>query len=142
MAFFSSLDQEKIKSAIQKAEHQTSGEIRVCVEKSCNIDPIARAAYLFKKLKMHNTLHRNGVLIYLAHKDQKFAIIGDSGIHQTVGHSFWEEAKDGMLKHFLDHKIVEGVLEAISKTGHTLKTLFPYESGKPNELSDDIYDKG
>jgi len=142
MAFFDSIQKEKIKTAIQEAEHQTSGEIRVCVEKNCKIEPISRAAYFFKKLKMNKTEHRNGVLIYLAHADKKFAIIGDSGIHKHTGHEFWEEVKDIMKAHFIDGKIQEGVVEAVHKAGHKLKKFFPYEEGKKNELSDDVYDKG
>jgi uncharacterized membrane protein len=142
MAFFDSIQKEKIKTAIEKAEHQTSGEIRVCVEKNCTIDPISRAAYFFKKLKMNKTEHRNGVLIYLAHEDKKFAIIGDSGIHRHAGDDFWQEVKEIMLSHFKTGKIQEGIVEAVLKTGHKLKKFFPFEENKKNELSDDVYDRG
>ncbi len=140
MAYFNPEQQEKIKQAIQKAEHLTSGEIRVCVEPSCKINPLDRAVYFFGKLKMQKTIHRNGVLIYLAHKDQKFAIIGDAGIHKHAGAHFWDEVKETMRSHFVNKNLLEGILEAIEKTGQKLKVFFPYEAGKPNELSDDIYD--
>jgi len=142
MSYFNSQEQENIKQAIQTAEHLSSGEIRVCIEKKCHGDPLHRAAYFFKKLKMYETQERNGILIYLAHEDQKFAIFGDQGIHSKIGHDFWDHAKKEMLKHFKSHKILAGVLEAIQLTGDQLKTYFPYISGKENELSDDIYDKG
>jgi len=142
MAYFDSEQKEKIKHAIEEAEHLTSGEIRVCVEKVCKIHPIPRAAYFFKKLKMDNTLHRNGVLIYLAHENRKFAIIGDSGIHQVSGDHFWESVKETMQVHFKSGNILEGVLEAIKITGIKLKEFFPFEEDKPNELPDDVVDQG
>lgn len=142
MGYFDSFQKDKIKLAIQEAEHQTSGEIRVCVEKNCRIQPISRAAYFFKKLKMDRTAHRNGVLIYLAHGDKKFAIIGDSGIHKHTGNEFWDEVKEIMISHFENGNLLEGVIDGVNKSGQKLKKFFPYEEGKKNELSDDVYDRG
>ena len=99
MGFFNAESKDQIKSAIQMAENMTSGEIRVCVEKTCYINPIDRAGYFFKKLKMDETKHRNGVLIYLASDDRKFSIIGDKGIHSKTGPLFWEDSRDVMRDH-------------------------------------------
>ena len=76
---------EALVRAIQTAEKNTSGEIRVHLEQVCKGDPCLRAAYVFSKLGMFRTKDRNGVLIYLALKSHKFAIIGDSGINEKVG---------------------------------------------------------
>ena len=77
--------------AIGTAEKNTSGEIRVHLEQVCKGDPYLRAAYVFSRLGMFDTKDRNGVLIYLAMKSHKFAIVGDSGINARVGAGFWND---------------------------------------------------
>ena len=98
--FFTPEQQEEIRLAITSAELDTSGEIQVHIENSCKGDAVERATHVFKKMKMHETQLHNGVLIYLAVKNQKFAIIGDSAIHAAVSDSFWESTKNGMLEKF------------------------------------------
>lgn len=140
MGFFNAQNKEQIKSAIQTAENMTSGEIRVCVEKTCSTNPIDRAAYFFKKLKMDETKHRNGVLIYLASDDRKFSIIGDKGIHSKTGNLFWEDSRDVMKDHFKLGKITEGVVAAVLLVGMSLKKFYPHESDEKNELPDDVFE--
>ena len=140
MPFFSKEENEKIKSAIQTAEHETSGEIRVCVEKNCRISPIKRAGYFFRKLEMDSTTHHNGVLIYIAYGNRKFAIIGDREIHRHTGPQFWEDSKNLMNTHFKDAAICDGVIAAIKQVGHQLKEHFPSQKGDSNELPDDVYE--
>ncbi|TAE42734.1 MAG: TPM domain-containing protein, partial [Sphingobacteriales bacterium] len=77
-------DQEKIKHSIEWAEKNTSGEIRVCIEKKCKTEVLDRAVACFHDLEMHKTKLNNGVLIYVATDDKKFAIIGDRGINALV----------------------------------------------------------
>lgn len=136
---FNAEEREEIKLAIQAAEHQTSGEIRVFVEAKCKEENILdRAAYQFKQLKMHETALRNGVLIYLAIEDRKFAIIGDSGINEKVESDFWESTKDLMASYFKKSEMANGVKHGIAKVGEQLKTLFPYDKDDINELPDEI----
>lgn len=135
---FSNEEKEAIKLAIQKAEYNTSGEIRVVVEDKCREDVLDRAAYQFKKLAMHKTALRNGVLIYLSITDKKFAIIGDAGINAVTGPDFWNEAKEQMLAHFRENQLVEGLTSGITLVGQAMKTHFPYTKDDKNELSDDI----
>ncbi len=127
-----------IKQAIETAEHQTSGEIRVHLEGSCKNDVLDRAAWLFKKLDMHKTKDRNGVLIYLSTKDRKFAIIGDIGINRVVPEGFWNEIKQNMINHFTKGEFAEGIVDGIKLTGQQLKQFFPYQDDDVNELSDEI----
>ena len=82
--FFTEEEKENIKLSIKNAELDTSGEIRVHVENKCKGEVLDRAAYVFDKLKMNKTELRNGVLFYLAIKNRKFAIIGDSGINEKA----------------------------------------------------------
>jgi len=136
---FTSEEQEEIKLAIQAAEFQTSGEIRVFVEDKCKeSDVMSRAVFQFKRLKMHETALRNGVLIYLAIEDRKFAIIGDAGINDKVASDFWESTKDIMQSHFKKSEMAEGLKHGIAKVGDQLKTLFPHDKDDKNELPDEI----
>jgi len=136
--FITEADKKSIVDAIKEAELNTSGEIRVHIESSCKGDVLDRAAYLFKKLQMHKTEQRNGVLFYLAYKDHKFAILGDGGINQKVPDNFWDRIKEKMAEKFREGKFAEGLAEGIKESGEQLKTHFPYQSDDVNELSDEI----
>lgn len=136
--FFSKEQQDKIVAAIQEAELNTSGEIRVHLEPNCKLDVIDRAKQVFEELKMHETEQKNGVLFYLAYSDKKFAILGDSGIHQIVTDSFWNEEKELMKTHFSQKQFTEGLCIAIAKAGKKLKEHFPYQTNDTNELSNEI----
>ncbi|MCO4293259.1 TPM domain-containing protein [Solitalea sp. MAHUQ-68] len=139
MPFLEEQNKKIVKEAIKKAEAITSGEIRVCVEKHCKEDVLDRAAYYFKQLEMHKTSQRNGVLIYLATEDRKFAIIGDVGINMKIDFGFWHETKEVMLAHFKQGLLIEGLVKGIEKAGNALGQFFPPISDNKNELSDDIY---
>ena len=136
--FFTKEQQEYLRQAIMNAELDTSGEIRVHIENTCTGDAMDRALAVFKKLGMIKTESRNGVLIYLAVKNRKFAIIGDEGIHAVVTEIFWESIKNKMLNQFRENHFTEGLVEAITETGIQLKKYFPYKSDDKNELPDDI----
>jgi uncharacterized membrane protein len=135
---FSAQDEADVKQAILNAELDTSGEIRVHIEGTCQGDVLDRAAFVFEKLGMHKTNMRNGVLFYLAVKNRKFAVIGDFGINTNVPHSFWENLKMEMLGYFRENHFAEGLIYGIEQTGDYLKKVFPYQQGDVNELSDDI----
>ena len=136
--FFSLKEQEEIRLAIQNAELDTSGEIRVHVENLCKGDVLDRAAYVFRQLGMEKTGLRNGVLIYLAIKDRKFAIIGDMGINSVVPEGFWDNIKKEMLVSFQKNEFCTGLCNAIEAVGEHLKKYFPYKKDDVNELKDDI----
>src|ERR1700761_9067138 len=108
MAVFSDEEQQRIRSAIEAAEKHTSGQVRVCIEKNCPEEVLDRAAKYFYQLNMQKTRLRNGVLIYVATVDRKFAIIGDTGINKVVPDNFWDDTKEEMLKHFKYGNLVEG----------------------------------
>jgi uncharacterized membrane protein len=124
--------------SIVEAEKNTSGEIRVHIEKKCSGNPVERAQQLFEKLGMIATESRNGVLIYIAEESHKFAIIGDVGIHQKVGIDFWNRSKDIMQQHFIKGEFVEGIKEAVLACGDALKKHFPIKHDDSNELPNDI----
>lgn len=133
-------DKQRLVRAIQLAEQQTSGEIRVYVESvTPNGDAMARCVEKFEKHKMMNTAERNGVLIYLAVKDKKVAIYGDQGIHEKVGDAFWNQTVQDAIVHFKTNKYIDGLELAIASIGQALQTNFPFDrSNDTNELSDEI----
>lgn len=136
--FFTPDQQEAIVSAIREAEHATSGEIRVHIETSCKGDVLDEVAWLFRKLGMHRTADRNGVLIYLALKEHQFAIIGDTGINAVVPPGFWDTIRDHMNQRFSESLFTEGLTEGIIMAGEQLKEHFPYSRDDINELTDTI----
>jgi uncharacterized membrane protein len=137
-SFFTNEQQAQILASVREAEKATSGEIRVHIETSFTGEVLDRASWIFKKLGMHKTTERNGVLFYLAVSDRKFAIIGDAGINVKVPAGFWDEISTLLQKNFREGKFTEGLAEGIVLAGKQLKTHFPYSKDDVNELSDEI----
>ncbi len=136
--FFSPEEQSEILSAIRKAEKKTSGEIRVHIETSLEGEVLDRAAWVFRVIGMQRTELHNGVLFYLAVRDRKFAIIGDSGINAVVPDDFWDNIRDHLAERFSKEQFAEGLTEAIMLAGEQLGAHFPRAVGDINELPDDI----
>jgi uncharacterized membrane protein len=138
--FFTEEEKQQLVGAIQKAEHQTSGEVRIFVESKCRyVDAFDRAQEIFFSLKMNETELRNGTLIYVAVKDKQAAVFGDEGIHQKVGKKYWEEVVKKMLLQFRNQKLTDGICQGIHDLGEALKFYFPFNSNTDkNELPDEI----
>jgi len=136
--FFSRAEKRCITAAIAVAEGRTAGEIRVHVESGSGGDPAVRAQQVFTALGMDRTEVRNGVLIYLAVRERRFAIIGDSGIDRVVPAGFWEETKETMAGYFRAGRFVEGVCHGIESVGGHLAAYFPRLAGDVNELADEV----
>ncbi len=139
-AFFSDSEQEKIVQAVQQAERQTSGEVRVFVESKCTyMDALDRAAEIFYQLQMDKTALHNGVLVYVAVKDHQVAVYADEGIHAKAGKDYWPATVKTMLPHFRQEHIADGICSAVLKIGEALQHYFPYDAATDkNELPDDI----
>lgn len=138
MGFISKEQEKKLIEAIKSAECGTSAEIKVHIDKHCKGNPLDEAVVWFERLKMDKTKDRNGVLIYVAYKDRKVAIIGDNGINALVGDTFWDSTYHLMIEHFKKGDMCQGLCEAINNVSLKLKQFFPYQSDDVNELSDDI----
>ena len=130
--------EQRVLEAIAAAELNTSGEIRVHIDKYCKTDPVFKAMNLFFHLKMEKTNFRNGVLLYIAKLENKFAIVGDEGINKVVPADFWESTKELMKASFSKGEITEGLEQGVNEIGVQLKEYFPYEDGDINELPDTI----
>lgn len=136
--FLTTADEEAIVSAIQQAEKNTSGEIRVHIENHSEKPPLERAQEVFYQLGMQETSARNGVLFYVGVEDHTFAIIGDEGIDKVVEADFWDCTKDVVIGHFKGNRFRDGLVEGILRAGDRLKTYFPYADDDKNELPDTI----
>jgi uncharacterized membrane protein len=136
--FLNSKEEQEVINAIQLAEQNTSGEIRVHIERGSKNDAFDRAKEVFHLLEMDNTKLQNGVLIYLDIKNKTFAICGDKGINDVVSPDFWDSTKNIMQSHFKQNQFKQGLIEGILKAGEQLKKHFPWQKNDLNELSDDI----
>lgn len=138
MSIFSEQEQQLIVEAVESAERYTSGEIRVCIEKTCSEPVLDRAANYFHKLGMNKTAQRNGVLIYISTEDHQFAIIGDAGINKLVPKDFWDSTREAMLERFKNDDLTGGICAGIKLAGEQLHAFFPYLDGDVNELPNEI----
>ena len=136
--FLTETEEKQIVEAIRVAERNTSGEIRVHIEKSTLKDTLERAKEVFYYLKMDATKDKNGVLFYLAVHDKKFAILGDEGIDKKIPKDFWQSVTNTVLKEFKTGNYALGLEKGILETGEKLKKYFPYQEDDINELSDEI----
>lgn len=136
--FLSKEEEQQVVAAIQTAETNTSGEIRIHIEASSEKEPLARALEVFEMLEMHQTEQRNGVLLYIAVNDHQFAICGDAGIDQVVANDFWDCTRDVIGAHFKKGQFKEGIVAGVLHAGEQLKQFFPWQSDDTNELSNEI----
>ena len=140
--FLSQLDHKRISDAIAGAEKMTSGEIRVFIQRGDLAgDALPVAQEKFAQLGMTKTAARNGVLIFVAPRPQKFAVVGDEGIHERCGAEFWKQLVDSMGAHFKAHNFTEGLVRGINGAGEMLARHFPCARGDCNELSDTVIEE-
>lgn len=137
--FLEKLDQQRIVAAIQQAEGQTSGEIRVHVQPRATGGEIRTVAErTFERLGMTKTALRNGVLLFIATEEQRFVILGDKGIDEKVPAGFWDEIAAKLTMRFSQGELTDGIVDAITTAGEQLREYFPRAAGDVNELSDSI----
>jgi len=138
MFFFSKKEKGRILAAVREAEKNTSGEIRVHLEYHAREPVYGHAQKVFRRIGMAKTAQRNGVLVFLATGNKKFAVLGDVGINEKVPEGFWSDVVQIMQTHFKQDKFAEGISEAVLRIGEKLKTFFPYRANDKNELPDGV----
>ncbi len=136
--FLTTSQEQEIIEEIRFAEKNTSGEIRVHLEKCTKKEPLERAKEVFHYLKMDETKHQNGVLFYVAVDDKKFSVIGDCGINKAVSKTFWRSVKKIVLQNFKKDLYANGLKLGIIETGKKLKKYFPYKKHDKNELPNSV----
>jgi len=136
--FLTKEEEQEIVEAIRVAEENTSGEIRVHIEKTSSKAHFERALEVFHQLRMNETHLKNGVLFYFAVADKGFAICGDKGINDLVTADFWDCTKDIMVNHFKSGNFKQGIVDGVLNAGEQLNKYFPSFEGDTNELSNEI----
>jgi uncharacterized membrane protein len=137
--FLKSLEMDRLVAAIDTAEQQTSGEIRVHVQpttRGADIRTVAERT--FERLGMTKTELRNGVLLFVACEEQRFVILGDKGINEKVPAGFWDDIAARLTARFKAGEFTDGIVDAIHSAGEELKAFFPRRSGDVNELTNEI----
>jgi uncharacterized membrane protein len=132
-----------IEQAIKTGEATHSGQVRFVVEGALDGAPLfsdqsarERALDIFSQLRIWDTAHNNGVLIYLLLADRDVEIIADRGIDARVGAAGWEEICKAMETDFKAGNFEAGVVRGIEAVSRQLAAHFPRRGGGPNELPD------
>jgi len=140
--FLSKLEHDQIVAAIRAAESRTSGEIRVYIQRGkLSTDPLISAQKKFHQLQMDKTSKRNAVLIFIAPRAHKFAVVGDTAIHEKCGDEFWQRVVDSMRAHFQNEKFSHAIVEGLEEIGKLLSLHFPPTPTPSNELPDDVIER-
>lgn len=132
---FHGIDVGRVEAAIRVAEQRTSGELRVAISRFYFWGNVRRAAEsTFAHLRMERTRHRNGVLLFVAPRLRRFAIVGDVGIHDHVRDAFWESVARDICQAFRAGDRTAGLERAIAAIGDRLAEHFPPDPADRNEL--------
>jgi uncharacterized membrane protein len=133
----------RIEQAIKDSERVHAGQLRFVVEGALdgrplwrNQPPRERALDVFSQLRIWDTAHNNGVLIYLLLADRDVEIIADRGIHAKVGAAGWETICQAMEADFRAGRFEQGVMQGIAAVSRELAKHFPPHAGETNELPD------
>jgi len=126
-AFSKHLEHDRIVAAIRDTEHKTTGEIRVTVSPKHVEDAVAAAQIEFLRLGMDHSKERNGVLIFVAPRSHKFAVIGDEAVHAKCGDAFWRQLAEAMTGYFHKSEFTPGIVHGVQTAGELLAQHFPQQ---------------
>jgi hypothetical protein len=131
-----------IERAIAGSESRHTGELRFAVEGGMDITHLIngissrnRAIEVFSRLRVWDTEHNCGVLIYIQLADRKVEIIADRGINKRVGNTTWQHICQTMQESFRLGRYEAGALAGISAISRLLVEHFPALGENPDELS-------
>ena len=139
--FLEAVDHQKIVAAIAAAEKRTSAEIRVYVSHRNRVDALAFANRRFLKLKMDRTPMRNAVMIFLAPRTHKFAVVGDAAVHAKCGDGFWRSVVAAMEPLLKRGDFTEAIVVGVTNVGEVLAEHFPPLSDDRNDRSDAVVEE-
>jgi len=123
--FATHLQHDGIVAAIHDAEQKTSGQIRVSINHKNVDDPVAAAQAEFLRLGLDRSPARNGVLIFVAPRTHKFAVVGDAAVHAKCGDEFWRKLAGAMTGYFRKSEFTPGIIHGVQKAGELLAEHFP-----------------
>ncbi|MBS0446629.1 MAG: TPM domain-containing protein [Proteobacteria bacterium] len=137
---------QRLGTRVQANERGHSGEIRVCIEAGLPLSYLRRhasarerAVAMFGKLRVWDTEHDNGVLIYLLLAEHAIEIVADRGVDRRVDAAQWQRIAETMRTAFQADRYEEGLSAAIDAVGALLSEHFPIDprAPNPNELPDE-----
>ena len=137
----------RVQAAVAASEAQHSGEIRVSVEAGLPLSYLQRglgsrerAVMLFGKLRVWDTEHNNGALIYLLLADHAIEIVADRGLTRHVPQAQWDALVASMRTAFAAGRFEAGLLQAVAAVDALLRSHFALAPGEanPNELPDSV----
>ena len=134
---------DRIEAAIKVSERAHAGEIRFVVEGALDGAPLFkgqsardRALDLFSQLRVWDTQHNTGVLIYLLLADRAVEIVADRGIHGRVETREWGALCRQMEAAFKQSDFEGGVVRGVQAVSEHLALHFPAGDDHGNELPD------
>ena len=136
---------DRLQARVRASEARHSGEIRVMVEAGLplsylwrNAPARQRAVTLFGKLRVWDTEHNNGVLIYLLLADHAIEIVADRGVARQVAPEHWHQIIASLRQALREHRFEAGLTAAVDEVDALLARHFPLTEGEvnPNELPD------
>lgn len=134
---------DAIEKAVRASESVHGGQIRFAVEGALHgarlyrgESPRERALEVFSQLRMWDTEHRNGVLIYVLLADRAVEIVADRGAHVRVGSAEWQSICRSMEGHFRAGEYRVGAVKGIEAVTRHLARHFPASHGGSRELPD------
>ncbi len=136
LTFLTPEEEGRVVEAIQNFEKQTSGELRVHLEHRAPKELLLHARNTFERLGLTKTRERNAVLFYVAVRDHRFAVLGDSGIDAMVPKGFWDDVVARVGARFKEGRYGDGLTEGIFLAGSQLAAHFPPRPDDRNELPD------
>ena len=134
---------DRLEAQVASSENKHSGEIRLCVEASLPLSYLwrdatarERAVALFGKLRVWDTEHNNGVLIYLLLAEHAIEIVADRGLSRAVPQAHWEAVLAGMRQAFARGEFEPGLAAAVRAVDEVLALNFGLADGlqNPDEL--------
>jgi uncharacterized membrane protein len=136
---------QRLQARVAASEQTHSGEIRICIEAGLPLSYLRRearvrerAVAMFAKLRVWDTEHNNGVLIYLLLAEHAIEIVADRGLGRHVDAARWQQVAVAMQQAFQAGRFEEGLNDAVDAVGALLRQHFPLAAGQanPNELPD------
>ncbi len=134
------IDRAAVKAAILAAERTTSGEIVVSIAPWFWGSVDKAADFAFAKLGIAHTRERNGVLLFVCPRRQKFVVLGDEAIHAKVGQPFWDAAVAAIGERFAARDLTGGIVHGIETIGAQLAAHFPRHADDVDQLPDEVVD--
>jgi uncharacterized membrane protein len=130
------IDVERVREAVERAEHATSAEIVVSIAPFFLGRVWTAARRAFTRLGVSRTRAHNGVLVFVVPSRRQVVILADDGALARVHPPVWPETAACIAAGFARGHGTAGLVEGIDRVAHALRGPFPHQPGDVNELPD------